>query len=100
MERAETDHVDERDITDKGREVLGCMREGSIMMGMGGGGGYVPGSVLVITSVSTVLVRSTTPSKLMGSARSAIAVPDRLVTAGGLAGDVVEERSEELGKTE
>ena len=31
------------------------------------GGGYVPGKVLVVTSVSTVFVKSTTPSRLGGS---------------------------------
>jgi hypothetical protein len=51
-------------MVDKGREVLDWVRSAE----KGGMGGvYVPGSVLVVTSVSTVLLRSTIPLRLGGS---------------------------------
>jgi hypothetical protein len=52
------------ETVDKGRQVLDCGRstgKGKI------GGVYVPGSVLVVTSVSTVLLGSTTRLRLGGS---------------------------------
>ena len=58
---------------DNGREMLGVGRGRRVERG-GTGGVDVPGSVLVLTSVSTVLLKSTTPSRLIGSLDPVIAI--------------------------
>jgi hypothetical protein len=58
------DRYDVCDTVDMGRGVLGWGRS-TEKWGMGGV--YIPGSVLVVTSVSAVLLRSTTPLRLGGS---------------------------------
>ena len=68
---AEKERVEVRDITDTGRGRF------SEMEGRGGGG--VPGSVLVITSVSTVLLKSTTPSRFGGTLEFSRIIPCRLL---------------------
>ncbi len=68
---AENERAEERDTADMGR------RRFSEMEGIGGGS--VPGSILVVTSVSTVLVKSTTPSRFGGMLEFSRIIPCRLL---------------------